>query len=380
VDEKLCAILASLRLEKVVIMKAVVLKKPKTLELTEVPEFELTAENHVMIKVKACGICGSDLRYWAGENPWALHTLGKHVDNPPNMIMGHEFSGEVVQVNSDKYKHLVGKQVGVQSYRVCGICSFCKSGRENLCRHMIHIGHAQGWEKMAFFPGAYAEYCLGWADLLHPISDHLSYPEAAMADILCVAVHVVGRTCIYEGANILCIGGGPAGLSIAQVAKSKGAGNIFVSDPSPFARQVIGHFKEFTVIDPGVQKVEEVLRDTIGAQKCAAIFDSVGSNDTINLALPLLEESGTYVNLAVHQTPMNINAAMLGSERTITTSSNAFYRDLIEAYRLLNSGEIDVKPWITHKFPLEDYQEAFRLLLKSPKEAYKVVFEPWGVI
>jgi threonine dehydrogenase-like Zn-dependent dehydrogenase len=361
-------------------MKAVVLKKPKTLELADVPEFELTAENHVLIKVKACGICGSDLRYWAGENPWALHTLGKHVENPPNMIMGHEFAGEVVKVNSDKYKDLLGKSVGVQSYRVCGNCSFCKSGRENLCRLMIHIGHAQGWEKRNFFPGAYAEYCLGWADLLHHISDHLSYPEAAMADILCVAVHVVGRTHLYKGANILCIGGGPAGLSIAQVAKSKGAGNIFVSDPSPFARQVISHYKEITVIDPGLQKVEEVIRDSIGTQKCAAIYDSVGSSDTINMALPLLEESGTYVNLAVHQTLMSINAAMLGSERTITTSSNAFYSDLIEAFRLLNSGEIDVKPWITHKFPLEDYQEAFRLLLKNPKEAYKVVFEPWGAM
>ena len=358
-------------------MKAIVLKEPKVLQLLDVPEFKLTEENHVLVKVEACGICGSDLRYWAGENPWALHTLGKHIDNPPNLIMGHEFAGEVVKVNSARYEHLLGKRVGVQAYRVCGVCSFCNSGRENLCRKMIHIGHAQGWGKMDFYPGAYAEYCIGWADLLHPIPDSLAYDEAAMADILCVALHVVGRTNIYKGANVLCIGGGPAGLSIAQVAKVRGAQNIFISDPSPLARQVISKFKEFTVINPNEENIAEVLKETSGAQKCAAIFDSVGSAETMNTALPLLEESVTYVNLAVHSIPVNFNAAALGSERTITTSSNAFYRDLEEAFELLKSGAINVKPWITHRFRLEDYQKAFELLTKSPKEAYKVVFEPW---
>ena len=175
-------------------MKAVVLTKPRNLELLDIPLPKLSKENHVLIKVEACGICGSDLRYWNGENPWALHTLGKHVENPANMVMGHEFAGEVVQVNSPKYKHYLGQRVGVQSYRVCGKCSFCTSGRENLCRDMIHIGHAQGWGKMDYYPGAYAEYCLGWADLLHPISKEISSAEAALSDILCVAVHVVDRT------------------------------------------------------------------------------------------------------------------------------------------------------------------------------------------
>ena len=358
-------------------MKAVVLRKPKTLELMELPDIVLEEENHVLIKVQACGICGSDLRYWAGENPWALHTLGKHIDNPPNLIMGHEFAGIVEKVNASKYEYLLGRRVGVQSYRVCGKCHFCLSGRENLCRNMIHIGHAQGWKKREFYPGAYAEYCIGWADLLHPIPENISYVEAALADILCVAVHVIGRTQIYPGATILCIGGGPAGLSIAQVAKVKGATNIFISDPSPVAQKVINQFKEFIVIDPNRESVEEVIQEKIGEQKCTAIFDSVGTDATINQFLPLLAESGTYVNLAVHHTTVNFDAAVLGSERTLTTSSNAFYKDLMDAFDLLNSGKINVEPWITHRFPLEDYQLAFRLLLKTPKQAYKVVFEPW---
>ena len=359
-------------------MKAIVLTKPKTLQLRDIPEPKLTDTNHVLIKVEACGICGSDIRYWAGENPWALHTLGAHVDNPPNMVLGHEFAGTVVKVNCAENEKWLGRRVGVQSYRVCGQCRFCTTGRENLCRNMIHIGHAQGWGKMNYYPGAYAEYCLGWADLLHPIPEHIGCVEAAMADILCVAVHVVGRCHIYSGAPIFCIGGGPAGLSIAQVAKVKGAGYVFISDPSPIARNVIRHYKEFSVIASEKQDAAAYIQEKMGGQKCAAIFDSVGSCDTFNMAIPLLEEAGTYINLAVHSTIIRLNALELGSERTITTSSNAYNRDLQTAFALLNSRCINVKPWITHKFPLEDYARAFDLLTRTPKAAYKVVFEPWG--
>jgi threonine dehydrogenase-like Zn-dependent dehydrogenase len=353
-------------------MKAVVLKSPKQLEYMNVPVPKITEENHVLVNVNACGICGSDLRYWAGENPWALHTLGKHVDNPANIILGHEFAGIVEKVNSQKYENLLGQRVGVQTFRVCGECDFCRSGRENLCRRMMHIGHAQGWGEMEYYPGGYADYCLGWADLLHPIPDELSFAEAAMADILCVAVHAVGRTRIDNNSTVFCIGGGPAGLAIAQTAKTKGAKKIYISDPSPIARQVLSQYNDFIILDPENQNINEI----VGTGQCSAIFDSVGSAETLKMALPLLQESGVLVNLAVHSESITLNALSLGSERCMTTSSNAFYRDLTEAYHLLSSGRIDVKPWITHRFPLHDYDKAFDLLLQNPKAAYKVVFEP----
>lgn len=354
-------------------MKAVVLKKPRTLELQDIPLPVMTEPNHIIIKVEACGICGSDIRYWAGENPWAMHTLGKHVDSPPNMIMGHEFAGIVQEVNSKENEKWLGQRVGVQAYRVCGKCRFCTTGRENLCTNTIHIGHAQGWGEMDYYPGAYAEFCLGWADLLHPIPDHVSFSQAAMADILCVALHVVGRTRLYNAANVLCIGGGPAGLSIAQIAHLRGAGKIIISDPSPVAQKVIAHYPDFEIIDPSTAELTKVL----GTTKFAAIFDSVGSVETMKAAIPFLEEAGTYVNLAVHSATIEINALALGSERSLTTSSNAYYSDLKEAYELLDQGSVAVDAWITHRFPLEDFNDAFDLLTQSPKAAYKVVLEPW---
>ncbi len=354
-------------------MKAVVLRSPRVLEYVEVPRPKLTREEDVLIEVKACGICGSDLRYWKGENPWALHTLGHHVDNPPNLIMGHEFAGVVAQVNSAGYESLLGRRVGVQPYRVCGACEFCRSGRHNLCRATIHIGHAQGWGEMEFYPGAYAEYCLAWGDLLYPIPEDVSFQEAAMADIFGVAVHAAGRTKIPEGAAVLCIGGGPVGLSIAQVAKVRGAGKVFLTEPSSLARRVLAQY-EVTVIDPG--SIREALAAHLGRPEVAVVYDSVGTDESIAEALPLLAASGVYLNLAVHATSLPFDAALLGSERTITTSSNAFYDDVREAYDLVFSRRVNAGPMITHCLPLAGYEQAFRLLLGTPKQAYKVVFTP----
>ena len=359
-------------------MKAIVLRGPRHLELLDIPRPKLTEPNQVLVRVEACGICGSDVRYYLGENPWALHTLGYHIDNPPNMVLGHEFAGVVVEVNSPQHERLLGQRVGVQAFRVCGECALCRSGHENLCPNTVHIGHAQGWGEMDYYPGAYAEYCLAWADVLHPMEDHVSFEEEAMRDILGVAVHAVGRAHIAPGSTVLCIGGGPAGLCIAQVARVRGAQHILLSDPSPIAREVIGRYAGLQAVDPTTSDLKAALQGLAGTAQCQAIFDTVGTAETFQQAMALLGPAGTYVNLAVHEEALALNAQMLGSERALTSSSNAYYRDEREAHALIQSGAVDVRSMITHRFRLEEYQEAFDLLLEEPKKAYKVVFLPNG--
>ncbi len=352
-------------------MKAILLRKPYTLELVDIPRPTLTSPEQVLVEVRACGICGSDLRYYAGENPWALHTLGRHVDNPPNMLLGHEFAGVVVEVADPKHEALLGHRVGVQAFRTCGVCELCRSGHENLCRDTIHIGHAQGWGPMPFYPGGYAEACIAWADLLHPMADHVSFEEEALRDFLGVAVHAVGRAELMPGGTVLCIGGGPVGLSIAQVAKVRGAGRVVVSELAPVARSVIARYPDVTCLDP----TQVDLVAALGKASCTAVFDTVGTAETTALGLELLAPAGTFVNLAVHETSLSMNALALGSERRMTTSSNALYRDEREAHELIASGAVDMAKMITHRFTLDDFAAAYELLLAEPKAAYKVVFE-----
>ena len=231
---------------------------------------------------------------------------------------------------------------------------------------------------MEFYPGGYGEYCLAWADLLHPMADHVSFEEEAMRDILGVAVHAAGRAEIPAGATVLCIGGGPAGLCIAQVARARGAAHVLVSDPSLLAREIIGRCTGLIAFDPTTASLADGLRAATGMSGCHAVFDTVGSADTFGQALSLLAPAGTYVNLAVQNLDVSLNLEALGSERRITASSNAFYSDEREAHRLIETGAVDVRSMITHRLPLESYTEAFDLLMRASRGAYKVVFEMDG--
>ena len=149
---------------------------------------------------------------------------------------------------------------------------------------------------------------------------------------------------------------------------------MFLSDPSPIAREVIGRYPGLQVIDPTVSELRAAIQQVTGEAHCQAIFDTVGTAETMQQALELLAPVGTYVDLAVHDTSLPLNARVLGSERTLTSSSNAYYRDEREAHALIRSGAVDVRSMITHRFRLDQYQEAFDLLLQEPKQAYKVVF------
>jgi threonine dehydrogenase-like Zn-dependent dehydrogenase len=227
---------------------------------------------------------------------------------------------------------------------------------------------------MDYYPGGYAEYCLAWADMLHPMAPHVSMEEEAMRDILGVAVHAVGRSGLSAGAAVLCIGGGPAGLCLGQVARERGAEHVVVSDTSPLAREVVSRHPGLTPVDPLFQDPQEALRGLSGRARFDAVFDSVGDRTTFSQALQLLAPAGCYVDLAVQDVQVPLPLESLGSERTLTSSSNAFYRDEREAHQLIASGDVDVRTMITHRFPISGYEEAFALLAKEPREAYKVVF------
>jgi threonine dehydrogenase-like Zn-dependent dehydrogenase len=357
-------------------MKALVLKEPKNIELVSVPKPVLN-NDQVLIKVMACGICGSDLRYWYGENPWALHTLGEQVKNPESIILGHEYVGEVVESGSSKFDHLIGRRVGVQPWKACGVCEFCKRGSEHLCKKTIHTGHAQGWEKMDYYPGAYAEYCQTWGDFVYPLADSVSYTEASLADILGVALHVVNKSNIHYGDSVISLGGGPAGLLCCLLALSRGAKKGYILEKSPVAKEVLKHYAPNIITVPA--NPAELMKIANEASNISAVYDTIGVNEFIYPSLKALSEEGTYINMALHDTDISFNALALGAERSVISSSNTTYQEYAETFEIINSQKLDLLPIITNKSTFETFMDHFNLLLKDPKEAYKQVLYPWGI-
>jgi len=359
-------------------MKAVVLEEPQKLTYREIPIWPLldyNDDNLVLVKVKACGLCGSDLRYYLGENPWAQHTLGKFIPNPPNIVLGHELTGEIVAVTNPKYEVLLGKRVAPVCSKVCGQCFYCKHGMENLCPETVHIGHGQGWGERDYYPGAYAEYVPVWANGCFEISDSMPWETSAMMDLLAVGCHVTRRGNIKPQMPIMIIGSGPVGNSIIQIAKILEAGKVIILDQAELpmiladkaGANLMLNSKELSHSEIH----DEVLKTTNGVLP-TSIFDTVGSQESFDLGITLLGKTGTYVNVAVHDLQLNVNALSIASEKIITSSCNFNAIDYEDTLRWLEEGRIKVDDWI-HRISLQDVPDIFlKLIQDQKKEIFKV--------
>jgi len=356
-------------------MRALVLQAPRTLAIMDVPETK-PAYGQVILRVSRCGICGSDIRYFCGENPWAKQTLGKETPNPPNIILGHEFVGIVDEVGADRDAVLLGKRVAVNTFITCGRCSFCRSGLENLCPNTKHLGHGQGWGKMAFYPGGMAEQCLAFGNQVYELPAHVTDEQATFLDPMIAALHAVdvGKPKVLD--KVAICGAGPIGLLIAQFVKVYGAVQTFITDVADeniaAARAVDVDFP--LKVSAGEGSFRELVMEQTRSEGVDLVFDTVGTTQTIQESLGLLKKGGTLVLMATKEQDIRFPALLLSAERTIRTSSNAMYADFPRAIEFLATGKVQVDPLITHRFALTNALEAFQTACnKSQTGAIKII-------
>lgn len=358
-------------------MRALVLKAPRTLAVMEVPEMK-PGPGQVILRVSKCGICGSDIRYFCGENPWAKQTLGKEIPNPPNIILGHEFVGVVDEVCDNRDAGLLGKRVGVNTFITCGRCSFCRSGQENLCPNTKHLGHGQGWGKMEFYPGGMAERCLAFSSQVYELPEHVTDEQATFLDPMIAALHAVDVGQPKVLAKVAVCGAGPIGLLIAQFAKVCGAGQTFITDMAEeniAVARAVG--VDFPLKRSGEEnRFRELVMDQTHNQGADLVFDTVGTTQTIHESLGILKRGGTVVLMATKDDDIQFPALLLSAERTLRTSSNAMYTDFPRAIECLATGRIQVAPLITHRFALTQALEAFQIACnKSHTGAIKIILD-----
>jgi len=195
-------------------MKAQVFYEPENMKLEEV-DIPKVADDQILIKVKACGICGSDVAYYYGDS--SLETE----DGKGPLILGHEFSGEVVEIGAIPKRlglFKPGDRVTVDPVQYCNACEVCKNGYVNLCENKGVLGVSEN--------GAFAEYCVSNYTGLHKIADNVTFEQAAMSEPLACAVYGVNNMDINLGDFVVIIGAGVIGTIMLQLAKSKGAGKV----------------------------------------------------------------------------------------------------------------------------------------------------------
>lgn len=356
-------------------MRAAVLEKQYVLSCKDIPK-PVSDDDFMVLEVKACGICGSDLRYYKGENPWAFHTLGKDIPNPPGLVLGHEFSGVIREVANPNYKNWIGKRAAVLAFKSCGVCDQCRSGNYHLCRDTAHIGHGAGWGEMEYYPGGMAEFCKVWNTNVCELPDSVSFEEAALLDPLSVAVHAIQLSGIEVGDNVLIMGTGPVGLCIGQAVRAFGANKVFCTDIEEYSLTLA---KKLGVTDVVYMKKEEPIRvlERHNIDKVRVIFDTVGTSDSQKVALELLKESGTLVELAVSPIDLEYRLMDIAGERRIISSANNRTEDFLAAIQLIENGVVQAEQMISHKFPLKDVKKGFDLMLdKENDSVMKIVIQP----
>ena len=358
-------------------MKALVLKSTERIEVMDVPKPILSA-GQVLIEVSKCGICGSDVRYFHGENPWAKQTLGRHVENPPNIILGHEFTGVVHEVFDQSDAHLIGKRVGVNTFITCGRCNFCRNGQENLCNDTKHLGHGQGWGKMDFYPGGMAEFCIAFTSQIYELPENVTDEQATFFDPLIAAIHAVDVGGPKPLDKVAVLGAGPIGLLIAQIVKVYGATQTFITD---IAAENIAIAEKVGVDYPinlsdGTKVLRDVVLEKTDMMGVDVAFNTVGTTESILESLEILKKGGTLVLMATKDDKIRFPSLLLSGERTIRTSSNAMYTDFPRVIELVSAGQVKVDPLITHRFSLSEAVSAFETACnKSKTGAVKVIID-----
>jgi len=348
-------------------MKAVVLNEDLRLEVEDIPVPELH-QDEVLIKVKACGICGSDVRYIKGDNPWSKQTLGIVKRFKGKMVLGHEFSGEIVKVGNPSLENRIGEKVGTLVYKGCGVCHYCRMGKHNLCTQTKHLGHSQGWENLKYNPGGMAEYCQIWAEKAFPLPENISYENAAMLDCIQVAVHAIEIAQLPISSKIAIIGLGTIGQFILQISQISSGAEVFCIDLRKKPLKVAKESGAKLCINKKRGSMENI-KDSMDA-----VFDTIGSQKTVISGLRLLKRGGKLILLAEETDSFSIPTNLLSGERSIITSANSTYPNFQESLDLLASGKVHPEKIITHKFSLSEAKKAFEVAANKDKyEAIKVL-------
>lgn len=371
------------------------LTEPFKLELKEINVDDLLGNpphsDMCIVKTAACGICGSDVSYYKGRNPWALHTLGINLPSDPNMMLGHEISGYIEDPRNATNKTRKGEKVGIIAYKECGECIDCIEGNYNLCSHCDHIGHGEtlpdgkknSWFDFKIVPGGFSDYFTCWHEKLIKLPDNIDMKEATQLDGLAVSVHGCNRAGILKGGSVLVLGTGPIGFLSAQVAAAYGAAHVIVTDvfEKPFeqlhkvAKKWQGcelHTVNITKEDP-VKVCMKITKD-LGVD---AVLDTIGDKTTVVPGIKSLRRGRRMVMYSGFEDKIEFNMNWLSGEREITSSCNNPFPDYPLAVSLLAQGKVSIKEMITHVFKLDQYQEAFDVAINKEKyDSIKVVIVP----
>ncbi len=336
-------------------MKALVLTDYHRLEVKEVPTPK-PGPGEILVRVQACGICGSD-----------VHGLdGSTGRRKPPLIMGHEAAGVVAEVGPEVTRFRLGDRVTFDSTVYCGQCVYCLRGQINLCDNRRVLGVSCDEYRR---DGAFAEYVVVPERIVCRLPDNVSFQQAAMIEPLSVALHAVDRAACKIGENAVIFGGGIIGLLILQVLRSAGLHQIITIEPDPHRQHMAKELGADLVLPP------EQFRQTPPPPVDLA-FDAVGINETVNGAVNAVGKGGRVVLVGNLQPEVPLPLQKVVTRELTLLGSCASQGDYPRCLNLLAQQAVTVEPLISAVAPLEDGPYWFDQLYYRRQPLMKVILQP----
>ena len=329
-------------------MKSAVFYGKNDLKVEDEPMPEVGV-NDVLIQVKACGICGTDVHIYEGDKGAA--------DVTPPTILGHEFSGVIAKVGENVSKFKEGDRVCIDPNCYCGGCDYCHNGLAHFCENMIGYGTTVN--------GGFAEYCAVDQRQVYRLGDNTTFEQGAMTEPVACCLHGIDMCNITPGAQVVVIGGGMIGLLMMQLSKLAGASKVALIEPVAGKREVAKQLGADVTIDPFNEDCKAKLEEN-GMNWINTVIECAGLPSTMEQAISLAGNKATVMmfGLTKPDAEIKVKPFEIFQKELILTASFINPYTQQRALKLIDSGRLDVSSMVKDTIPLNELEE----VLSSPKK------------
>ncbi len=318
------------------------------------------ADNELLIRVEASGICGTDVMEWYRINRVPL-------------VLGHEIAGVVIEAGKDVTRYKVGDRVSASHHVPCNKCRYCLNGHQTVCDTL---------RKTNFQPGGFAQFlrlpAINVEHGVYPLPDEVSFEEATFIEPLACILRGQKLAGVKKGQNILIIGAGISGLLHIQMSRLNGAKRVIATDILPYRLNAARRLGADITFNSG-EYTPGVLSKANDGFLADIVILCTNAKAAIEQAMQSVERGGTVLFFAAAERgftmPLSINDVFWRNEITLTSSYAATPKEHVEALELIRTHKINVKDMITHRLPLAQTGLGFKLV-SEPKESIKVIIEP----
>lgn len=325
-------------------MKVALFDKPHSLNVTDKP-LRALREGEILVKVEACGICGTDVHIVEGTSR-----------STPPVVLGHEYAGLVEDAGKSPASLAAAKEgthVAVDPNIACGTCYYCRRGLVHLCSNLRALG--------VDIDGGMAEYCIVPVNQAYALPSDMAPEVSAFVEPLSCAIHGIDRAGIRAGDVVVIIGGGTIGLLMLQLARNAGASAVVVVEPLPDKRALAGRLGATASLDPAAENVREAVYDRTG-EGADVVIECVGKTTTMQQAIQIARRGGTVEFFGVSPLgatiPVEPNQIYFKELSIVGSYVNPHTFD--RSIALLRAGAVKIDQFVMHSFPLAGVQEALQ--------------------